>query len=125
MSSHSPNGVAAVVPDAVAPVEPEGLGWLSFPESPPHAAMLGATASAKTIGSTKRNRVLTAISSDEASVGVGLGQATEEQQCGRVERDPHAWLDAAELLEDLGDDLLGSDLLQVVRALDHHLPGVR
>src|SRR5262245_10862594 len=33
-------------------------------------------------------------------------------------------LEAAELLEDLGGDLLGGGLLQVVRAFDHGLPGV-
>src|SRR3954453_451654 len=31
-------------------------------------------------------------------------------------------LEAAQFLEDLGDDLLGGDLLQVVRALDRDLP---
>lgn len=33
--------------------------------------------------------------------------------------------EVAEILEDLHNDLLGGDLLQVVRALDGDLPGVR
>ena len=58
--------------------------------------MLVATASAKTIGSTKRNCVLMAISSDGGFIGVVLGQVTEEQQVRADQQDGSGYRDRLE-----------------------------